>query len=314
MANLALGFKGFAKVNGDVLPFTRCTIAARHNTLEDEGVHGGGASGVGDQYHSEILAATGPIFYDGDFDTYIFGGSGDYATALRAIITNAITTTRDAGFATGAGFVINMGTTSTYEYPGNESECENKAIVNSLSIRGASEALVTFSANIWSTTRRAGGSAPAVGDYTYEDPCRQATDDDYNPLPYHGAILTFSGGCSIAPELASEIITNWELTVTNNAVRIVTFNNSLYAKDIGVGIMQVTGNFQYYGPAGVFTDGDDMYHGTTLTINLQSMTLTIPFLWLEERPVESAGRNEIVQRTINFRGLATSSQAALVLT
>jgi hypothetical protein len=302
---VSLGYKGFCKLNTNLIPFTREGLTIRPQTLRDEGIHGGGAAGADARYYSEHLAATGPIFFDGDFDTYMYDGAGAYRTAVQALIAAAIDQgTRESGLA----IIINPGTTKAWEYPGTDAVCENKAIVNTLRISGSAEDYLRVSANIMATTRKDGGSAPGAATYVYETAGELLTGGDFNPCPYFGASLTVG---STGDTLTNKI-TEWELSVNNNAVRIVTFDGTRYAHDIGMGMMLVEGSVTYYGPAGAFTAGGSMTHGGSFTIALNSgYTLICPFLQLTEVGIEGAGPNEIIKRTLNFFSLSDGTNASI---
>lgn len=302
---IALGYRGWGKLDTNLIPFTRESLSIRPQTLRDEGIHGGGAAGGDARYYSEHLAATGPIFFDGDFETYMYDGNGVYKTAIQALIDKAIGTSREDGLAV----IVNPGTTKAWEYPGTSGGTPvDRAVVNTLRISGSAEDYIRVSANIMSTTRKDGGSAPGAATYVYETAGELLTGGDYNPCPYYGASLTVG---STGDTLTNKI-TEWELNVNNNAIRIVTFDGTRYAHDIGLGMMMVEGNVTYYGPAGAFTAGESMTHGGSLAIALNSgYTLTCPFLQLTELAVEGAAPNEIIKRTLNFVGLSDGTHASI---
>ena len=296
----AYGYKGFCKVATHLLPYTRETLTERHKILRDEGIHGGGAAAENASFYSEILAANGPIEYEGDIESYMYGASGAYASAITSLVSKATAADeREAGY-TGGEIIVNPGTTQAWEYPGSSADVGNKAVVSSIRMSGSAGDLIKFTASIWSTTRKSNATAPAATDYVYES---EAGTEDYNPLPWYG--------CDVTPSIDggtfTDRITAWDLSIENNPLRINTFNGTQYAQDIGMGMMIVTGSFTYYGPLGAFGNAAALINGGTITFDFQSaFSLYLPYILLEERGIESAGPNEIVQRTVKFRSLAKS--------
>ena len=67
----------------------------------------------------------------------------------------------------------------------------------------------------------------------------------------------------------------------------------------------MTGSFSYYSTDGIFVE--TLTHGASITITFGSTTITIPFVAFGRAPIPNGGPNEIVTRTVEFRGFAKSA-------
>jgi len=335
MANTGtIGWKGYMKVSspeigsGKVLPFTSEDLTENIEAIPNDGVHGGGVSEVNGIFGSRHNIAIGLATYAGSINGDVFGGSGQYAEAFRILLdaamgnTSADHTRRLEGFTETNPIIIAPSGETAFQYPSNTVinartgatetlSTPVKALVNTMTLNGNPGGNVTYSANVMATSRReVTGVKPVVGDFSFE---AVSNLDDSNPIPFWSAEFdlqnsgeTFGGAASL-----KDYIMDWSITINNSSQPVNAFSGNNVASDMVQGLMEVTGNFSYYSPTGTFVS--QMNNGATLDLTLGGIVLKMPYVFFTTYPIPNPGINTIVQRNVEFQGLATAVGASIYI-
>lgn len=307
----SVGWRGYIMVGGLPLAVTRNDLAeAQALLVADDIIAGGGISATSGVYASDLVAAVGAAEYRGTLAGQVFAGTGNFATALKSIVQRAVGASasdislRETGFNAATPLVASPDGNTKYTYP-NSAATYGKVVVHTMNFRGTTGALAEWDAEVVSVGRETYvGSAPAVGDFSYESATPAAStpaNDDSNPLPFYS--VTFDLNNSGESDIDNRV-TDWNLAIANNTSPITTFNGTNYITDIIVGKIGVTGSFTYYGPS---TLGfvERLNNGADLTITFGSgFSLTMQHLMFAEMPLPMVAPNTPVTRTVNFTALA----------
>lgn len=330
-----IGWKGYMKLSssevgsGKVLPYNTEDLTERVEAINNDGIHGGGVSEIDGIFGSRHNVAIGLATYSGSINGDVFGGTGQYADAFRILLDHAMGrgttdhTHRLMGFSESYPIIVSPTGETAYQYPSvtvlnrktgatDTLTTPVKAVVASMTINGNSGGNVNYSVALQATSRReVTGVKPVVGDFSFET---VSNLDDSNPIPFWQAAFnvtgsgeTFGGGVYTL----RDYITDFSITINNNTQPVVTFNGNNVATDMVQGLMEVTGNFSYYSPTGVFTA--NLNNGAVLSLTLGSITLNIPYMFLPTAPIPSGGLNSIITRNVEFTGLATAAGASIYI-
>jgi hypothetical protein len=309
----SLGYRGYARVTGTkyVLPLTGARLSEEISINESRSIHGGGVGTVDGRFASLHNYAVGQARYEGELNGEVFAGTGNYANAFSAVLTRAIgasptdISARDAGFNTTEPIILSPGGGSEWVFP-KSTGTNAKAVIGSMNLSARVGGNVEFSASVVSCGADFNSSAtnaPAVTDFAYEP---GGTTDDSNPLPYYASAFTVTGSGETG---MTERITSWQISINNNPVPIFTFDGNNYASDVLLGLMEVSGSFEYYSPDGVFVR--NLTHGASATITFGSRTITMPHLAFGPYPVPLPGPNDPTIRTVNFKCFASASYPSI---
>jgi hypothetical protein len=334
MAKQAIGWRGYARVgppaNRYVLPYISSTISETQGLIRSETIHGGGVGTTNGVFHSEHNYSLGQVLVQGDIETEVFGGHGNYALAFYEMLYRAIgkttddTSARTDGFNAANPFILSPGGGFAYVMPYSGLTFA-KAVVSNMRLRGNPGGNVQCSFTVVSagTDRLPPADhttdtslAPLIADLAFEPTCsagnanKGPVDQEYNPVPYYASAFTISD-CTGETSLADRI-TDWEIEVNNNSNPIYTFNGQPWPVDILQGIMEVTGRFSYYSPEGGFERW--LTHGATmnLTIGL-GVHLRSLHLGFDAAPIPTPGMNQPVVRNVTFRSFAQATGDSLFI-
>lgn len=310
----AIGWKGYARVGSSgILPYTSSDISEITELMPSEAIQGGGINAVHGIFPSRINYAIGRKMAQGRITGEVFGGTGSFATAFRALLERAIGATssnnslRETGFTSSNKLIFSPGGGIQVELP-KSTAAQPKAVVSQFTLNGNNGGIVTFDANIIGTgadRTNSPANAPAIGDLAYEP---GGLTDDNNPVPYYASNFTVTGSGEAS---ITDRITDWTITVNNNSNPIYAFNGDNAPADILQGKMVVTGSFTYYSPSGTFVE--DLTHGATLSITFGTIILKSDHLGFGRAPIPAPNMNAPAERRVEFECFASASNASLFI-
>jgi hypothetical protein len=300
------GYQGFLTTCGKVLPFLSADITRVQELYPSNAIHGGGSGNTNPIFRSMHNYALGRITAEGNVTTEVFGGTGNYAAAFLEILKRAVPTQTDDsdicnGFDNSCKLIFSPGGGSEIILP-DPTAGQPKAVVASLGLRGNPGGNVQATFRITSTGadfNQTAANTPTVANLAFEP---GGLTDDNNPIPYYASSFSVTGS---GESNLAERITDWNIDINNNPFYIWTFNGEAQAQDLVLGMLSVTGTFQYYSATGEFVE--TLTHGAVCTVTFGSITLTIPHLGFGASPLPSPGPSAATVRTVNFTGFATSS-------
>lgn len=313
LPNSAIGWKGFVLVEDDAtfLPYTSFDLTEKDNLLPANDIHGGGIAGQTEPaFASEINVADGALEYNGGIQGNIYAGGGTFGTAFRRIITKAIDyTERLNGWENAAPLKVSPGGAEIYGsdawvFPGTNANSINRCIVSNMTITAATGALSTWNASFISTTADQGNVTLNAANLEFE--ATGATADPNIPVPWHQ--ITTSFNANIGETDLEDRVTQISMSIDNQAVPIYTFNRERTMRDVFAGQILVTGSFTYFAEDGAFSQLNKIAGPLSMVFGTGSpITLTVPFLALGVAPIPSGGLNEVIYRTVEFRGLSSGA-------
>lgn len=313
LPNSAIGWKGFCLVEDDAtfLPYTSFDLTEKDNLLPANDIHGGGIAGQTEPaFASEINVADGTLEYNGGITGNIYSGSGTFGTAFRRIITKAIDyTERLNGFENTAPIKLTPGGAEIYgaacwQFPGSSTDSINRCVVSNMTITAATGALSTWSASFISTT--ADNTTATVDEANLEFEVTGATADPNLPVPWHEIAVSFNA--NIGESDLEDRVTNLTINIDNQAVPIYTFNRARTMRDVFAGQIIVTGSFTYFAENGAFSQLNKIAGPLSVVFGSGTpITLTVPFIAIGPGPIPSGGLNEVIYRTVEFRGLSSGA-------
>lgn len=313
----AIGWRGFAKVGSFVIPLRRFTLDEEITLVNSEGVHGAGNNDP--RTSSYVNYSINQIIYRGDLEGEAWGGAGSkFAAAFKEIVDRSITADkREEGFTTANPIILApTGVGYIWQYPAPSGSATRRACVERLSISSAPGQNVSFTATIISSGRKKTSATVNPGsDFTFETVQTPgfsggviSLSDDANPVPYWKAKFEIVN--SGETDLVNRVM-NWTLEVNNNTQPVFVHNGEPFAVDVAQGVMQVTGNFTYYSPDGLFVDA--LTQGASLSITLGDFILKSDHTAFRAAPVPNEGLNTIVTRRVNFECYASSANGSLYI-
>ena len=168
-----------------------------------------------------------------------------------------------------------------------------KAAINSFSLKGNPGGNVQLSFGLIATnvsqtvsTQQATPIFETVGN-----------TDDANPLPYYSSSFTTLG--SSDDSFISTYLMDWNLNVSYPVTPIYTFCPGVTTPtDLRLGTMQVTGDFCYYNPAGLY---DSSLSTASIIIDLVLGRFTLSNVKFIEDSVPSQGQNDVIFRHVKFK-------------
>lgn len=307
----SVGYRGYARLCGLVLPYLRADLTERIEIIPSASIHGGGVGASQSPiFRSQHNFSIGKKITDGSLTVEVFGGTGNYASAFTELLKRAIpTSSSDAdvcgGFDTVCPLIFSPGGGTELVLPSSDA-AQAVALITNFEMRGnpggnvECTARVISSGNDFNTT---GANQPSVSDLAFET---AGFTDDSNPVPFYASSFTVTGSGETG---LTDRIMDWGITVNNNCTPIYTFNGENFPQNIALGMMEVTGTFSYYSSDGAFVER--LTHGATLSISFGSHTLHVPFMAFGPSPIPSPGPNAPTVRNVEFRGFATSAAPAI---
>lgn len=316
---VCIGWKGYVLVDGRVIPYNSSTFSERIMSIPAEDIHGGGVGTTHGAFHSLINAAEGQIMFDGNINGNVYIGDTGFGLGFREMLKRAIggsatdTTLRECGFDGDHPLIVSWGGCGydgfkAARYP---ESTFGRAVVETMTLNGNPGGLVTWDASLLASSQGNTDIAPTLASFTFESGSDLGAG---TPVPYFESKMEFSGDLG-EPDLPDRI-TNWSITINNNAVPQWTFNGERSPRDIYMGQMKVDGNFEYYSDGEDFTD---LLNGSTMTLTLGvglgagALVLRIPYVVLNERPITVSGPNDLARRTVNFYGLGDSTGGSIYI-
>lgn len=309
--DFSAGYQGYLLVCSHVLPFLTADIVKVTEILPSAGIHGGGVSSTNPIFRSPQNFALGRIIAEGSVSTEIYAGTGNYATAWLDMLKRSIPSISDdtnvcTGFDSSCKLIFSPGGGSEIVMP-STSAGTPRALIASMELRGNNGGVAQSTFRIISSGadyNTTNANKPSVSALQFET---AGSTDDSNPVPYWATNFSVTGSGETGT-LADQIM-DWNISVNNNVTPIFTFNGEQFAQSAVLGMMQVTGSFQYYSPTGQFVE--NLTNGAVITITVGSTTITIPFVGFGRCPVPSPGINSPTVRNCEFLGFSTASGPAI---
>lgn len=290
----SVGYNGYLLIGSNTLPYLTGGLSSSKDIIDSEPLSVSSSA----VYSSQYNYIAGRDLYKGNFSTEIYA-SGAYGIALKTLIAMAVRSNKcsTVGGAGGAGSFI-------FSPNGKQMQTiTGKAAINTFSLRGnpggnvqLSFGLVATSVSQTPSTEQATISFETVGN-----------TDDGNPLPYYSSSFTTLG--SSDDSLIATYLMDWNLNISYSVTPIYTFCPGVTTPyDLRLGIMQVTGDFCYYNPAGIY---DSSLSTASIIIDLILGRFTLGNVKFIEDSVPSQGQNDVIFRHVKFRAFGTSNAPSI---
>lgn len=297
----SIGWRGYAKVSGNTLPFTRAQVQTKREIIISDPLM---VDSKGSNFRFDHNYTLGKELTEANISTEVYS-SGGYKAAFLALLNLAIGTSKGCNRLTGGGsssleISPNGGTLITL--PGSS----GKALVTGFSIRGNAGGIIDANFNVVSTSNST-GAASSTADLQFET---AGTTEDSNPVPYYATSVVVGG--SGQDSIVNANITDWNINVSSDATPIYGFcdnSSSRVPVNLRAGRIRVQGSFTYYAPAGLYVS--TLADGASVAIDVVATTLTMPNVVFESAPITNNGANSPVFRTVNFRALGTADHGAI---
>jgi hypothetical protein len=295
----SIGWRGYCKVGGATLPFLNASVTHSQEIITSEPLSVDRYA----NYRSIHNYSFGKKIVNANLTTEVWD-SVIYKTAFNKMLllaTGATGSCNAFGSSVGQLEICPNGGTSLL-IPGGT----GKAVVSGFSLRGNPGGTVQASFTIVSTNYTK--AFPTSASLVFEDEDGQDDTNNFSPLPYYNSTFALSA-ISDDANLVSTNVTDWNLDVSCDVKPVYGFCHQKSPFDLRLGVIRVTGSFNYYSPSGIF--GILLNSNVNAVIDLQCATITLPRLLFKESDLTANDINAPVYRKINFIGVGTSNNSSV---